>query len=552
MTLPVSVYDFVVEQHNLNSDFFDGRPEKAKVWVMESQNINSRLDAGQSFGIEAPTGGGKTVMAQMSISANPRRTLFLVPIKRLAKRHQKLFLALGGKQQTRVITGETTKNNRQWFDDEDRIVFATGHVVVAELLTKPELLKGFDLVVFDEMHNAASPEHPYSQIARLAKELGVLRLGLSASPGNSKKQINKVLTNCCLNRLYKVKVPVSRQIASLIHTEEVSIPTHKKHEFILDFIKSEMVRSAYVLNSQAKSLYGVSSLIDPDKAVGYYPIDKIRRSIIELFPEKDVNENFHLFQDKSSAGKLMSSFEEYHKWEHIYNLAKTESYDAIREYYQNKILTKDSGYAKRIVKKGRVDQLLRLTHNSLHPKLEMLENVMSSVVRRGLQAIVFVSNKATAKAAHQHLTNVGIKCGLMLGGNSMTPKVQESVLEQMEDREIECIIATTVLREGFNLAVDVIINMTPPSSAIDQIQRSGRAGRNARNAEIVYLTTEEERQKVYSVDRTIKRLKLSDFSQFGYNLTLEESVVEVFDPNILEVESLPIPELRQVYQPSFF
>lgn len=514
MTLAGAVYDYV-EKNGLNKSFFEGRIDKAEVWVPESQKCNMRLNQKESFALVAPTGGGKTVIAQMGLVASPMRTLFLVPIRRLAKRHQKLFVAMGGKLQTRVITGETPRNEREWFDQNDRIIFATSHVEVVEELLKPNIISGFDRIVIDEMHNAASSTHPYSLIAKMAKQLDIPRLGLSASPGNNKQQINRVLSNCCLDTDYKIDVPVPNQIGSMIHIEEMELPVRCQQEFLEDFIKSEMRRTAHIFNRQAKSLLGVSSVINPEKDVGRDRIKKLREGIIEYFPEKNISENHNLFENKVVAGTLISSFEEYHKWEHIYNLARTESFEAVEAYYKNKVLSSNAKYAQRMVKQGRVDQLLRLTKNYIHPKLRTLEMVAQSLVRRGLQFLIFESNKATAQGHYEYLNKSGIKCGLMLGGNSMKPQQQEEVLEQLEDGQLHCVDATTVLREGFNLSVDVIVNMTPPNSAIDQIQRSGRAGRHARNAEIIYIANEEERAKIFAADRNVTRLGLSKISQFA-------------------------------------
>lgn len=169
MGITAKMRDFIVDVYELNPAFFEARLEKAKVWIPQSQAMMKRIICEESFAIVAPTGGGKTVMGQLTAVQLSRRCLFLVPMRRLAKRHQRLFEAIGSKLPTRVIIGETPVKKRIWDNPDERVIFATGQVVVEELKRNPDLLKNFGYVIFDEFHNAATGNHPYSQIAVQAK-----------------------------------------------------------------------------------------------------------------------------------------------------------------------------------------------------------------------------------------------------------------------------------------------------------------------------------------------------------------------------------------------
>jgi ERCC4-related helicase len=484
------------EQYGLNRIFFEKNLLKARVWVREAQQIADRLEQ-QSFGVITPTSGGKTVMALLAIEIKPQRTLFLVPLRRLACRHQRLYEALGGTMQTRVVTGETGKSERIFDDHDDRIVFATGDVVASEIKKGRTILEHFKLVVLDEMHNALPVNDPYTHIAREASELGLKRLALSASPGNDPKDVVAIRENCKVDELIFVSVPVSKQTISVLHTEDSAVYQDSPDQNTVEaLIKNKLADLAAEINLwQSKLPLGSTFRLDPEKILGFRKITALRRDLIGL------PKNWQCLQ-------LWSRFEEYASWTHIYGLVTAESFQALQTYHQEKIDPAISGYRKRMKDSKRLQKIMLMTQTMIHPKLELLGKIMQSMQFREKQVIVFVSNKSTALACYEYLKQNGFSCDVIIGGGKMGRKLQEAVLEKLEDRSIQTIIATTVLREGFNLSLDVIVNMTPPKSAIDMIQRSGRAGRNDEPAEIIYITTKEERPMIYAVQHKIKRLRL--------------------------------------------
>ncbi|QQS23083.1 DEAD/DEAH box helicase family protein [bacterium] len=546
MGLTAKMRDFIVDVYELNPAFFEARLEKAKVWIPESQIMMKRVICEQSFAIVAPTGGGKTVMGQLTAVQLSQRCLFLVPMRRLAKRHQKLFEAIGSKLPTRVIIGETPVKKRIWDNHDERVIFATGQVVMEELKKNPELLKNFGHVIFDEFHNAATGTHAYSQIAVRAKMENLSRIGLSASPGNSKEKIGQAMKNCCLDRIYNIAMPVTRQIASIIHVEELPGKIIGRHRYLEELIQNEMTRCAYIFNYQARAKLGVSVFVDPKKHLGYKEIKKFREGLLEYMPNTAIGENYNLFEDKASVGQLLSTLREYEVWAHVYDLVHNESYEAFRNYYQETLVPSTAGYAIRMVKRGRMADLIDLTQNAVHPKMHLLLKMMESLQRRGMQAINFVANKATAMGCHAFLQTNNVTSNTMLGGGTMKGIDQEAALEAIEDKRVQILNATTVVREGFDLSVDCVINYNPPKSSIDLIQRSGRAGRHDKPAEIIYLATAEERVKIYAADRNVRRMKLAELSQFAGSLFPQEfNPEEVFLGDDLEIGEIE----EEVYLP---
>ncbi len=553
MGITAKMRDFIVDVYELNPAFFEARLEKAKVWIPQSQAMMKRIICEESFAIVAPTGGGKTVMGQLTAVQLSRRCLFLVPMRRLAKRHQRLFEAIGSKLPTRVIIGETPVKKRIWDNPDERVIFATGQVVVEELKRNPDLLKNFGYVIFDEFHNAATGNHPYSQIAVQAKVGQLPRIGLSASPGNNQERVAKAMKNCCLEKIHNIPIPVTRQIGSIIHVEELPSSIIGKHLFFEELIQNEITRCAYIFNYQAKARLGFSVGLNPNKHLGYKDIKKFRDALLEYMPEKGVGQNYHLFEDQSSVGQLLSTLREYEVWAHAYDLVHNESYEAFQAYYLETIVPSTARFAIRMVKLGRMASLINLTKDAVHPKMFLLLKVIESLQRRGMQAINFVANKATAMGCQAYLQANQISSNTMLGGGTMKGLEQEAALESIEDKTVQILNATTVVREGFDLSVDCVINYNPPKSSIDLIQRSGRAGRHERPAEIIYLATAEERIKIYAADRNVRRMKLAELSQFYGSAHFDKhDPEEVALPEDAAPEVSPPSSSTAVFQPNLF
>lgn len=530
--LPVAVYD-LVQEGNLNREFFVKNIKKAKIWARETHFNIWLLEQRKSFPISASTGSGKTVMGLLVGLMRPIRILFLVPKRRLANQPQDLLLAMGGKLRTRIITGETKKTERIWNCKYDRIVFATGQVLLEDEKTNPGIVENFDLVVFDEAHHGRSKTSPYAKIALKAKKAGVSRLGLSASYG-TEAQAYQVFTNCHLIDPVNITVPMPKQLGSVLLSTEVSMPTLCKQRFLESFIFDELTQIAERFNQFSKNLQGVAVGIDPQTDINYRALTKLRLKIVNLFPDKSPDDNFDLFDNGSQAGLLASIFAEYAKWAHVYELARTESYAAVEEYYKSSILKSDASFAKRIIKKGRVERLLSLSKNFVHPKLEQLVKILESARRMNQQAITFESNKATARSDYEYLNKIGLSSSLILGGSAMRPKIQDQAVERLKNGFVMNLVSTSVTEEGFDLPIDFIINKTPPTQMISQIQRSGRAGRKGHSAEIIYIAAPEEVPKIYAIDRGIQNSGMSAGSQFEHTVPNLEPNFDraTFQPNL--------------------
>ncbi len=200
---------------------FSLEAQKKRVdWEKEAEKLIAALQK-ENVGLISGTGTGKTIVALLVILAGNLRTIFLVPSRYLAGQHQRLLEKISGSSEnSRVITGLIEKNRRNWNIENGLIIFATGHVLLKDL--EKINFSEFDLVVLDEMHNAAG-EYPYVEAARIAKENGIKILGLTASPGGIREKIDKIKDSCQISRLVKSDMKSPKKMESVIWVK----PTEK-------------------------------------------------------------------------------------------------------------------------------------------------------------------------------------------------------------------------------------------------------------------------------------------------------------------------------------
>lgn len=109
---------------------------------------------GDSVMVAAPTGSGKTVVAEFGIWDAFRRTgrvIYTAPIKALSNQKFRDLRAVYG-DEVGLLTGDITENR------EARIIVMTTEILRNMLLQSPWELDDVETVIFDEIHYLADPE----------------------------------------------------------------------------------------------------------------------------------------------------------------------------------------------------------------------------------------------------------------------------------------------------------------------------------------------------------------------------------------------------------
>jgi ATP-dependent RNA helicase HelY len=111
------------------------------------------LEEGTSVLVAAPTGAGKTIVAEFAVylaMQDPRAKVFYTaPMKALSNQKYQEFLAEYGPDEVGLLTGDTNINSQA------RIVVMTTEVLRNMLYADSELLKNLSYVVMDEVHYLA-------------------------------------------------------------------------------------------------------------------------------------------------------------------------------------------------------------------------------------------------------------------------------------------------------------------------------------------------------------------------------------------------------------
>ncbi len=109
---------------------------------------------GESVMVAAPTGTGKTIVAEFGIWETFKRTgrvLYTTPIKALSNQKYRDLRAIYG-DDVGLLTGDVTENR------EARVIVMTTEILRNMLLQTPWDLDEVDCIIFDEIHYLADPE----------------------------------------------------------------------------------------------------------------------------------------------------------------------------------------------------------------------------------------------------------------------------------------------------------------------------------------------------------------------------------------------------------
>ena len=119
------------------------------------QSAIDAIDCGQSVLVVAPTGAGKTLIAEHAIDralARSRRVFYTTPIKALSNQKHRDLAARLGPDLVGLITGDRTINPTA------PIVVMTTEVSRALLYERGRFLDDLDAIVLDEFHHIDDPE----------------------------------------------------------------------------------------------------------------------------------------------------------------------------------------------------------------------------------------------------------------------------------------------------------------------------------------------------------------------------------------------------------
>ncbi len=442
------------------------------LWENSAEKILELLAEG-NVGLVADTGTGKTIIAILILLVALEKTdhsvLFLAPKRTLCYQHQKLFSKVCGDKaipirKTKVITGRQAFMKRNWHDPEVRIIFATPHVLTADLKRGGVSLDDFSFIIFDEFHHTVG-SNPYVKIAAEAVKKNIRILGLSASPGSSRTKINIVKKNCFIRYFERFEMPMppkKEKVVTVKPTEEFLEINEKFRELLK--------RAAKRLRECGFEKVPVEPIIYNNVLDG---IDKELKRYMVFTPEQ------------AEAKKALAR---YRKLRHAYEVLVSESYETFLGYTES--LHKDNTKAAQeiIIHRDfvKIISLIKNDQNN-HPKVLKFLELAQEYSNEGKRAIIFVAQKDTGRYLLEQLSLFNIRAEVVFGGKDFNQNRQEEVFDRLIRGELDAVIATSVIEEGVSIPeVDVIVNYSIPKRGLSRIQRSGRTAR-FKAGEVVYL-----------------------------------------------------------------
>jgi ERCC4-related helicase len=455
-----------------------------------------------------PTGLGKTVIAAMGASQKlpEGKTLFLAPTKPLVQQHEKSFRDFIDlpEEKLQVMTGETRPAKREELWKEKEAFFATPQIVENDLISGKVPVEDFSLIIFDEAHRA-SGDYAYNFIS---EKMHCQKLALTASPGGDKEKILQVAENLEIDN-FEIRTEDDPDVEPYIEDKEVDW----KRVSLDNRFQSALKKLNDAKRTQLKQLKKKGHISSTN--IQKKELLKLRGEISSKLSSTDDPKMYSAISRVATALKISQAIEL------LETQGVSQAYDYIRGLEND-----DSKAAARALEdqdfqkaKSLIEYLRKKGEE--HPKIDKTRELLSDLSGEE-KAIVFTEYRATADRIVEELETEGLNPVKFIGQqgeDGMSQSEQIDTLGEFDSGEHNVLVSTSIGEEGLDIpAVDKVLFYEPVPSAVRDIQRSGRTGRQE-EGEVVVLIAEDTRDEGYywsahhkkkNMEKTLKDLKNSD------------------------------------------
>jgi ERCC4-related helicase len=482
-----------------------------------------------------PTGLGKTniflMLASKRLALYPDSKILLIgPTKPLIDQYLEVFKRFFDipAEKLAVLTGMVAPEKRVDIWNKSTIIFSTPQGLENDLLSGKISLENVTLLGFDEAHRAVK-EYSYVWVAKTYIKTAKFPriIALTASPGSDLAKISEVCTNLFIEDI-EVRTESDPDVKEYVQEVEI--------DWIKVDLPAEFEEIRTLLEDSFRSKLEIvkkSGFIQTTSGINKGELLKLQAKLhADLIGDY---KNFPLM-------KAISALAESMKVSHAIELLETQGITALHMYFER--LKEDAAAAKTkavvrlfsdnnfITALSRTDELFRKKVE--HPKLEELKKIIKKNVSDvpEAKAIVFNQYRDSALKLQDELNTLDkirsrIFVGQMKKGETgLSQKQQKELLEKFKSGEFNVIIATSIGEEGLDIPkVDLVVFYEPIPSAIRQIQRRGRTGRQEKGKVLILVTrnTRDEafrwvahhrEKKMHTILKTLKsRLKLKPAEQ---------------------------------------
>ncbi len=451
-----------------------------------------------------PTGLGKTAVAMLltlkRLNDFPdSKVVFLAPTKPLVDQHFSSFIehTTIPKSLMAVFTGSVSPKKRLEMWKQVRVVFSTPQGLENDVISGRISLKNVSLVIFDEAHRSVG-NYSYTFIAkRYVSDADFPRiLALTASPGSDVEKIKEVCKNLFIENVE-------------VRTEDDPDVKPYVKEVVIDWIGVEL--SGKILELRNKLLGIYKSRIKKIKEMTDLNVSERMSKKDLLTLQAELRARISAEKDYSDmvASSLLAQVM---KVQYALELLETQGVSALKKYFDRFVQSAGSSRVKAVkalMSDEEFTSAIALTTHLFnegfeHPKLDKLCEIVQLDLKNKPDAkiIIFTQFRDSAVMIHKKLEKLGVKAKIFVGqqkklGTGLSQKEQKKMIEEFKNNTFNVLISTSVGEEGLDIPqVDKVIFYEAVPSAIRQIQRRGRTGRQSKGY-VSILYTKKTRDEAY-------------------------------------------------------
>lgn len=448
-----------------------------------------------------PTGMGKTAISMMlavqRLKNYPQsKILVLAPTKPLVEQHLNTFKKHMEIEEEKLVlfTGMIKPEKRAELWKDAKIIFSTPQGLENDLISGRIGLEEVSLLTVDECHRSVK-EYSYVFVAeQYNKKARFPRiLALTASPGSELEKIEEVVKTLFIEGI-EIRTDDDLDVKPYVQEVDIKFVNVGLPPVFLDIKK--YFESG--LKERLKKLKDIGIL--QRKVISYVSKTDVLRLQAEIQGRIARGEkNFVLWQGASITAEIM-------KLQHGLELLETQGISALHAYLNR--LMEDSRKTKtkaiqNIVKDINFRSALIKTEKLYeekieHPKLIELQKMIEKEVKDKQDVKIMVFNQYRDNALDiknklNAIENVRAEIfvgQLKKGETGLSQKEQKEVLERFRNGLLNVIVATSIGEEGLDIPkVDLVIFYEPIPSAIRQIQRRGRTGRQEKGRVFILIAS---------------------------------------------------------------
>lgn len=460
------------------------KPRKYQEKILETSKDKNTL-------VVLPTGLGKTAISLLlsieRLNKYPNsKVIICSPSKPLASQHLKTFKEHTNIKEISLLTGAMPPKKRKILYGMSKIITATPQTIESDLKNNRISLENVSLLTIDEAHRSKE-RYANTIISKNYMENSKFPriLALTASPGSSKENIDKICKN-----LYIEAVEIRT-----VDDEDVKVYIKEKE---INWINVELPEEFKEITRILKNIY--TSQLNSIKKFGFtkplYAINK--RDLLDLqkrLQQEIKRGNRYAYSGTSLVAKMI-------KLNHAVELLETQGLKSFKEYI-NKLKRETSKAAKSIMNDNEFKKALELSRKIKinHPKInELCKEVKKHLEEnKDSRIIIFANYRNMVKEIVLELKNLKDTRPIELVGQKegLSQKEQVKRIEEFSKGKYNILTGTSISEEGLDIAnADHAIFYEPTPSEIRDIQRRGRVGRLTKG-KITILLTKNTKDEAY-------------------------------------------------------